>query len=123
MKRHPLLIPLSQEHHHSLALCLRLLRNPSDDHQAEIARHTPELLAHFTSEEAQFAPYWAKLNQPSLQARFEADHATLRQLLAAPKPQSADWICEFAETLKAHARFEERELFPALTPLLPDSEA
>ncbi|EGY51587.1 hemerythrin domain-containing protein [Neisseria shayeganii] len=120
MKRHPLLIPLSQDHHHSLALCLRILRDPAADHRADIAAHQNDLLAHFAAEEAQFAPLWAALGQPELQARFNEDHARLRAMLAAPAWDDAEWKRQFAETLREHARFEERVLFPALTPLLPE---
>lgn len=121
MKRHPLLIPLSQEHHHALALCLRILRDPAADHRADIAAHQNDLLAHFAAEEAQFAPLWAALKQPELQTRFAADHARLRAMLADPLWNDTEWKRQFAETLREHARFEERELFPALTPLLPEA--
>lgn len=119
MKRHPQLIPISQDHHHSLALCLRILRQPEACHRAEIEAHRPELLAHFQAEETLFAPLWSPLNRPDLQQRFENDHQTLRQLLHQPQWQNPDWQTELAHTLREHARFEERELFPALTPWLP----
>lgn len=121
MKRHPLLIPLSQDHHHSLALCTRILRDPAADHRPDIESHQAGLLAHFAAEEAQFAPLWTALDDAALRRRFEDDHALLRAMLAAPEWDSADWKRRFAETLRDHARFEERVLFQALTPLLPAS--
>ena len=90
LKRHPDLIERSREHHHSLALCLRILRAPAANHQADIENHRADLLAHFASEEAQFAPHWGKLDA-ALQQRFEADHAALRGMLAAPQYQDAEW--------------------------------
>lgn len=119
MKRHPLLIPLSQEHHHALSLCLRILRDPAADHRAGITAQQDDLLAHFAAEETQFAPLWAALNRPELYTRFTEDHARLRAMLAAPSWDDTEWKRQFAEILRAHVRFEERVLFPALTPLLP----
>ncbi|ASK27557.1 hemerythrin domain-containing protein [Neisseria chenwenguii] len=117
LKRHPALIELSREHHHSLALCVRLLRAPSENHQAELVPHFAELAVHFQSEEAQFAPYW-HLVAADLRGRFEADHAKLRAMMAAPEFENAAWNTDFATTLRDHARFEERELFPAVEPFL-----
>lgn len=122
MKRHPLLIHLSQDHHHSLAMCARILRDPAADHRADFSRHRPELLAHFAEEEMLFAPWWAQLARPEMQQRFENDHALLRGLLAAPELDSPEWMRRFAETLRNHARFEERELFQAFQEMLPAAE-
>ena len=118
MKRHPLLIPLSQDHHHSLAMCARILRDPAADHRADFAKQKDDLLAHFTEEEALFAPWWDKLAQPEMQRRFEDEHALLRRMLAAPEFDNPDWMKSFAETLRGHARFEERELFQAFQEIL-----
>ena len=122
MKRHTLLVPLSQDHHHSLALCVRILRDPAADHRADILAHQADLLAHFAAEEALLAPWWAKLDAAAMQQRFQQDHANLRALLADPAFGNEDWQRRFAETLREHARFEERELFPALERLLPAAE-
>lgn len=117
LKRHPDLIELSRDHHHSLSLCVRLLRMPSESHEAELTPHFAQLEQHFQAEERQFAPFWAQI-QPDLRQRFERDHATLRQMMAAPHHTDASWNRTFAETLRDHARFEERELFPAIEPYL-----
>lgn len=119
-KRHPALVPFSQDHHHSLALCLRILRDPEADHRADLAAHLPELAAHFAAEEQCFAPLWNVLGRPDLQQRFTEDHRKLRGLIADAEPDKPQWKTVFAETLRGHARFEERELFPVLTPLLPE---
>lgn len=119
MKRHPLLQPLSQEHHHTLALCLRILRDPNRDHREDICRHFVDLEQHFQSEEAMFAPWWAALRRPDLQERFLREHALLRGMFRAADFQSAQWNTAFASALRDHARFEERELFPALETVLP----
>ena len=50
---------------------------------------------------------------------FEGDHAKLRAMMAHPEYMNESWNKEFAVTLRDHARFEERELFPAIEPFLP----
>lgn len=117
LKRHPDLIERSREHHHTLALCVRILRSPAGNHRADIEAHIPDLLNHFEAEEKQFAPHWQKLDA-ALRTRFEAEHAALRAMIAAPQYGSEPWNREFAQTLRDHARFEERELFPAVEAFL-----
>ncbi|MCF7520468.1 hemerythrin domain-containing protein [Neisseria sp. ZJ106] len=117
LKRHPKLIQISREHHHSLALCVRILRMPSENHRHEIEPHIIELKEHFKEEEQQFAPHWQHI-APELRQRFEHDHAKLRAAMAAPDYDSEAWNTDFAQTLRDHARFEERELFPAIEPYL-----
>lgn len=118
MKRHPLLIPLSQEHHHTLALCLRILRCPEQNHSQEITNHFLDLENHFLEEENLFAPLWVHLNRPDLQNRFTGEHARLRELYRTAAFDDAAWNTEFATLLREHARFEERELFPAVETVL-----
>lgn len=113
LKRHPALVSLSQDHHHALSLCARILRDPDADHRADIAARRAELERHFAEEETQFAPLWHALPDPALRRRFEDDHARLREMLAAPQRDAA-WQRGFAVCLRDHARFEERELFEAL---------
>lgn len=117
LKRHPALIELSRDHHHSLALCVRILRETTHNHQLEIESHIPELLQHFQEEETQFAPYWHHID-PSLRQQFETEHTTLRTMMAHPQYDSEEWNIHFATTLREHARFEERKLFPSVEPFL-----
>ena len=114
MQRHSVLIELSQEHHHTLALCLRILRAPEQNHQTDITEHYVDLEQHFIHEETLFAPLWDKLNRPELRQRFEHDHAELRRLFREAQFDRAEWNTTFATLLRDHARFEERELFPAM---------
>ena len=120
LKRHPDLIERSREHHHSLALSLRILRNPQANHQADIESHHADLLPHFMAEEQQFASCWPALDNADLRSRFENEHARLRALLAHPRYDDAEWNTEFATLLREHARFEERELFAAIEPFLAE---
>lgn len=121
MKRHPQLRFLSQDHHHTLAMCLRILRAPKENHQTEIEAHYVGLMAHFQAEEQQFNELWQLLQSPDLQTRFEQEHAKLRLMYREPRYNDEQWNIEFATLLRDHARFEERELFPAIEALLPTS--
>lgn len=90
LKRHPALIGLSRDHHHSLSLCVRLLRTPEERHRDELEPHFAELETHFREEEAKFAPIWQNV-APELKQRFEKDHARLRQMMASPEYGNAAW--------------------------------
>ena len=122
LKRHPALIELSREHHHALSLCVRLLRAPAESHRTELEAHFLELEPHFVEEETMFAPLWDTLRRDDLRARFEAEHAQLRAMHLAPDYTNSEWNVQFATLLRDHARFEERELFPAVEALLPPAE-
>ena len=78
-------------------------------------------MPHFEHEETMFAPLWHDLNRDDLRTRFENEHAVLRAMHAAPEYDNPLWNVEFATLLRDHARFEERELFPAIEKLLPPS--
>ena len=81
LKRHPALTQLSMEHHHTLALCLRIMREPEKNHRADITEHFVDLEHHFLEEETLFGPLWHKLPDAALRERFEAEHAQLRQMI------------------------------------------
>lgn len=115
MKRHPALQHLSHQHHHSLALCLRILRNPERNYQTEIMAHQANLEKHFCEEEQLFEPFWAHLPDVHLHTRFQQEHAQLRHLLTHAQFHLPQWNKTFATLLREHARFEERELFAAIT--------
>lgn len=114
MKRHKKLIEFSKEHHPSLVLCLKILRHPEQNFEQEISAHFGNLLDHFEREERAFVHLWKRLNDPALEKRFKEEHQILRELHQNPDYTSKAWNQHFAEALRNHARFEERELFPAL---------
>lgn len=112
LQRHPDLIALSQDHHHTLALCARIMRGeyPPAEH---IRAHCAELAQHFAEEETQFAPLWPRLPDPALQQRFHAEHAALRALFQNADFNDPEQQRHLAQLLRTHIRFEERELFEA----------
>lgn len=115
LKRHPMLIHLSQEHHPALALCARILRHPQHNHREEIVAHYADLEKHFSEEETLFASWWHALPNPKWRKQFETEHAQLRQLYQHAQFDQAQWNTEFATLLRNHVRFEERELFEQFT--------
>jgi hemerythrin-like domain-containing protein len=128
MLRDKNLVPLSRQHQHALALCVRIDRAspiPEPDlaaWQAEIAQHfRAEIGVHFAAEERFVFP--AAREFPELNLLVEeliSEHAWLRERFAKAEAQgmSAGEIAEFAQGLSAHIRKEERQLFERLQELL-----
>lgn len=108
MRRHPALVHLSQDHHHTLVWARRLREGETDgfaDFRRGLARH-------FREEEEQVFPLLAEFcaEPPDVLARALVDHARIRAL-----PPGA----ELADVLEAHVRLEERELFELLQDVVP----
>jgi hemerythrin-like domain-containing protein len=128
MLRDKNLVPLSRQHQHALALCVRIDRAspiPEADlaaWQAEIGQHfRAEIRVHFAAEE-QFvfpaAQAFAELKM--LVEELISEHAWLRERFAKAEAQgmSGAEIAEFAQGLSAHIRKEERQLFERLQEVL-----
>ena len=122
MKRHPALVPFSDDHHRALVLARRLRRDAVD---AELAREVQrafaaELEPHFRAEELRLLPALAAQGCAALVERTERDHAQLRELVRGA------WSEETARALGAlldeHVRFEERVLFPEAEQRLSEAE-
>jgi iron-sulfur cluster repair protein YtfE (RIC family) len=115
------LIPLSRQHQHALALCVRIDRaSPVGEDglaswQAEIAQHfQAEIGIHFAAEERVLFPAGRRF--PELIPLIEElliDHASLRESFAKAEARtmSATELSIFAEGMSAHIRKEERQLF------------
>lgn len=132
MLRDKNLIPLSRQHQHALALCVRLDRaSPVGDGglaawQAEIAQHfQTEISVHFTAEERVVFPAAQRFPEliPLVKDLF-SDHAELRESFAraeARKMSPTD-LPTFAEHMSAHIRKEERQLFERMQELMSPDE-
>jgi hemerythrin-like domain-containing protein len=132
MLRDKNLIPLSRQHQHALALCVRIERAApiaeSDlaAWQAEIAQHfRAEIGIHFAAEEQFVFP--AARTFPELNLLVEelvSEHAWLRERFAKAEAQdmSGGEIAEFAQGLSGHIRKEERQLFERLQELMDEQE-
>jgi hemerythrin-like domain-containing protein len=126
--RHPSLIPLSQDHHHGLALALRC-RKQALGQLKPLGREglkarakefcdffNGHLEAHFRAEEEALFPPMVALSSASERMIEELlrEHEKIRQ--AIPQLQSetalAKLIFDLGDLLEGHIRREERELFP-----------
>ncbi|MBU2966890.1 hemerythrin domain-containing protein [Amphritea sp. 2_MG-2023] len=113
MNRSEILKPLSREHHTALVHVKRILERATEGAEAVVDywqqvgdQFQAELAAHFYEEEVLVEG----IDEPLLQ-RFRDEHRQLRSLMASPDAKN---LATFANLLKAHVRFEERELFPCL---------
>jgi iron-sulfur cluster repair protein YtfE (RIC family) len=132
MLRDKSLVPLSRQHQHALALCVRIDRArpvPEEDlpaWQAEIEQHfAQEVGIHFSAEESVVFP--AARRFPELIPLVEellADHASLRELFSEAKARrmSAERLADFVLQLSSHIRKEERQLFESLQQLMMAEE-
>jgi hemerythrin-like domain-containing protein len=132
MLRDRSLIPLSHQHQHALALCVRLeraLAAGSADLKAwqqEIEQHyAQEIKFHFAAEEQVLFPAASRFAElDSLVAELRDDHRHLRQHFAhaGQSRMNRAELGKFATLLSGHIRKEERKLFEALQRLLPTEE-
>jgi hemerythrin-like domain-containing protein len=130
MLRDPALVPLSQQHHNGLVLCVLTERSLSADAspanvarlaKRAIDRYEIELTNHFAIEEQLLFPMIEReLGKTAILAQLTADHRTLEgmidQLRTAP---SAERLQKFCELLRRHIRREENELFQDIQQRLP----
>lgn len=131
MLRDPSLIPLSRQHQHALALCVRIqraLRAGSVDlplWQSEIQQHfSDEIRFHFAAEEQVLFPLARRFPElAALADELTADHERLRAYFASEQGKmDREKLEAFATALSAHIRKEERQLFEALQQRLQPEE-
>jgi hemerythrin-like domain-containing protein len=132
MLRDKNLVPLSRQHQHALALCVRLDRAIQagevdvEAWQAEIAQQfEQEIGFHFAAEEKELFPAAARF--PELQPLVEellAEHDFLRDYFSRASLRSLDLqsLGKFAEKLPQHIRKEERQLFEGMQKVMSAQE-
>jgi hemerythrin-like domain-containing protein len=125
MLRHPSLIPLSHQHQHGLALCVKIERGLRDDRSPartqDLARQVSdayeiELRNHFDVEESILFPAIREhLGATPLVEALEGEHRKLEALIEAVRTADdaarPEALLAFSAALTAHIRSEERELF------------
>lgn len=126
------LIPLSRQHQHALALCVRVDRAmPIADAdlgawQAEISQiFQSEISIHFAAEELVLFPTARKFAELiPLVEELLADHAVLRErfVRAESRTMSATEMSAFGQRMAAHIRKEERQLFERMQELMNQEE-
>jgi hemerythrin-like domain-containing protein len=126
MQRDPALRDLSSDHHLGLVLARRASRAAEEEDAATQAsawrelsgRFHDELEPHFRREELGLLPALNEAGQTSLVERTLAEHKIMRGLIAEDRVAN---LARFAELLKAHIHFEEKELFETAQEVLsPD---
>lgn len=113
MKRCPALRELSNQHHHGLVLAKRAMDAAGTAEEGKVwdgiqVRFVADLEPHFRIEERWLLPALEQAGEHDLVRRTLDEHAELRRLINQDGMQA---MTEFAELLKQHIRFEERELF------------
>ena len=126
MLRDPSLIPLSQQHHNGLALCVLSRRSLAADSSPEnvakqarraIDRYELELINHFEIEEQVLFPACGAMPIiGELLEEHRAIEALVAELRTAP---SAALLERFFTLLSRHIRREENELFEQIQQSLP----
>jgi hemerythrin-like domain-containing protein len=126
MLRDPSLIPLSQQHHNGLALCVLTRRSLAEDaspaNAAKLARrvidrYELELVNHFEIEEQVLFPACGPM---PIIGELLADHRSIEALVAQLRTApSAALLEQFCELLTKHIRREENELFEQIQRALP----
>jgi iron-sulfur cluster repair protein YtfE (RIC family) len=137
-KRDPSLISLSHDHHHSLALAVRLKQGDkallsdgwTHDRRAQVQRveqfYNEELRLHFKIEEQVLfpmmrsaLPQWSELPDALVQ-----QHRQLEQMIAALPSVNGESLSralvDIGELLELHVRLEDRQLFPLFESDIPD---
>ena len=124
MLRDPNLIPLSRQHQHALALCVRVERAMQagridvEPWQVEIQQQfESEIGIHFAAEEKELFPAAARFPElEALVAELLAEHILLRDYFARAAARSLDRqsLGNLGEKLSQHIRKEERQLFEGM---------
>src|SRR6184192_148888 len=132
MLRDKNLIPLSHQHQHALALCVRLDRAIQSGDvdleawQEEIQQiFEQEITFHFAAEEKELFPAASRF--PQLQPLVQellTGHALLRNLFSRARARTLHiaGLQTMVEKLASHIRKEERELFEEMQKLMKPEE-
>ena len=137
MKRHPALVPLSDDHHHELVQARRLVhaaqgapaeRLAAGD--AYVEMFFAETVEHFRREEEGVFPLYAAhvgADDPLLRRILEEHmqlHGLVRVLRAevAAGEVTAETLRELGTLLHDHVRVEERQLFEEIQRVVPPAE-
>ena len=127
-------MPLSHQHQHALALCVRLDRALQagevdlaawQDEIHQIFDH--EVSIHFSAEEKEVFPAAEKFSEMNAVVKeLRREHKSLRKMFAGAADRSLDRkeLAAFVEALAQHIRKEERQLFEAMQQVMsPDQLA
>ena len=126
MLRDRSLIPLSQQHHNGLSLCVLTERSLREDSspanvaklaRKAIDRYELELTNHFEMEESLLFP---AIENHALVPGLISEHRQLEALIGLLREEpTAALLLQFTALLRTHIRREENELFEDIQRMLP----
>jgi hemerythrin-like domain-containing protein len=136
VKRHPALVPLSEQHHHELAHARRLLRAAGAGPEERLAVASAyidafftETVGHFRREEDILFPlYLRHAGSTPVLERILREHMELHGLVRALRAEAAagniapETLRTLGDLLHDHVRVEERELFEEIERIVPAAE-
>jgi hemerythrin-like domain-containing protein len=134
MQRDKNLVPLSHQHQHALALCVRIGKafeqvNPTPDvhpwEQEIVSQFDAEMAHHFKAEEAVLFPAAERHEElVDVVDSLRIEHTLLRRSVerARARQFTVTDLQVFAASLSEHIRKEERQLFEAMQRLLTAEE-
>jgi iron-sulfur cluster repair protein YtfE (RIC family) len=126
-RRHTSLVALSREHHYALVLCLRIHKGLPEHHQDRdwlrmkvghvVKFFETELVLHFQAEERFLFPEMRGMaGARELIEELLSEHRKIERFVKRLRDLKGhargSTLKEFADTLEAHIRKEERSLFP-----------
>jgi iron-sulfur cluster repair protein YtfE (RIC family) len=136
VRRHPALVPLSEEHHHELAHARRLRRAAGAEPEQRLAVASAyvdaffrETVEHFRREEEILFPLYVRHagSTPVLE-RILREHMELHGLVRALRIEAAagdippEALKRLGDLLHDHVRVEERVLFAEIARIVPAAE-
>lgn len=123
MKRAPQLVPLSHDHHQGLVSSQHAIRLKEEEATLEVIQQhwtrikgclIDEAKHHFVIEERYILePLTALGGFEEMVARIYREHELFREFVKQPVGESFAELQEIAGILKAHIKYEEREVFVA----------
>jgi hemerythrin-like domain-containing protein len=136
VRRHPALVPLSEQHHHELAHARRLLRAAGAGPEERLAVASAYIDAFFTEtvghfrreEEILFPLYLRHAGSTPVLERILREHMELHGLVRALRAEAAagniapETLRTLGDLLHDHVRVEERELFEEIERIVPAAE-
>lgn len=128
LKRHEALVGFSKDHHFGLLLVWKIRQglnkkvSPGRISDYVLYFFDEDIDGHFKEEEEQLFP----MLPPSsiLRQQAEAEHKAIYEMIGRLRKdkENIDLLLQFADALKDHIRFEERELFPFMQRTLSATE-
>lgn len=128
LKRHEALVGFSKDHHFGLLLVWKIRQglnkkvSPGRISDYVLYFFDEDIDGHFKEEEEQLFPMLP--SSSILRQQAETEHKAIYEMIGRLRKDkdNMDLLLQFADALKGHIRFEERELFPFMQQTLSATE-